>query len=213
MAFHHPTLHRFSLLALAGLTAAASCEDPGPDTVVVDEARSQKVRQANPAVDAADRQALSEGNAAFGMALYRQVEEKHPNLVFSPTSISTALAMTFAGARGQTETEMATALRFTLPQARLHPAFNEVSAALATRGAGTQGADGKPFRLNIVNTTWAQKGFTMETPYLDVLAAELRRRRQPARLHPRHRELAPDHQPLGRAADRGPDQGSASPKG
>jgi serpin B len=157
-------------LVVAAVTSMSGCAgDPAP--VVVDQVRSQKVREASPTVAPADRQALADGNTAFGLALYRQVEAKNPNLVFSPISISTALAMTFAGARGETETQMAKALRFTLPQPRLHPAMNELTAALDTRGEGTQGADGKPFRLNIVNTTWAQKGFTMESAYLDVLAA------------------------------------------
>ena len=141
-----------------------------PGTPPLAEARSEKTRETAPGVSAADRQALAEGNAAFAMALYRQVEASHPNLVFSPISISTALAMTFAGARGQTETQIAAALRFGLPQERLHPAMNELTAALDTRGQGTQGADGKPFRLNIVNTTWTQQGFAMEPPYLDVLS-------------------------------------------
>ena len=164
--------HRFlglPVMALAGMIGASGCADPEAQ-VILDEVRSQKVREPSPSVAPADRQALADGNAAFAMSLYRQVEAKNPNLVFSPISISTALAMTFAGARGQTETQMATALRFALPQDRLHPAMNALSAALDARGEGTQGADGKPFRLNIVNTTWAQKGFTLEAPYLDVLA-------------------------------------------
>jgi serpin B len=155
--------------AVAALAAMSACADPDPP-VTVDEARSQKVRQASPTVPPADRQTVAEGGNAFALALYRQVEAKNPNLVFSPISISTALAMTFAGARGQTETEMAAALRFGLPQPRLHPALNELTAALATRGEGTLGADGKPFRLNVVNTTWAQKGFTLEPAFLDILA-------------------------------------------
>jgi serpin B len=128
------------------------------------------VREASPGVTPADRQTLAAGNAAFAFALYRQIEAASTNVVFSPISISTALAMTFAGARGQTESQMSTALSFTLPQERLHPAMNELTAALDTRGQGTQGADGKPFRLAIVNTTWAQQGFTMEPRYLDVLS-------------------------------------------
>ena len=157
-------------MALAALTGIFGCAMEDPATVMVDEVRSQKVREASPGVPPADRQALADGNAAFGMALYRQVEAKNPNLVFSPISISTALAMTFAGARAETEAEMARALRFNLPQERLHPAMNQLGAALDGRGEGTQGADGKPFRLRIVNTTWAQEGFTMESPFLDVLA-------------------------------------------
>jgi serpin B len=157
-------------LASVVLAGTVGCNQDGGD-VIVDEVRSQQARETSPAVAPADRQALAEGNAAFGQALYQQVQAKNPNLVFSPISISTALAMTYAGARGETEAQMATALRFALPQARLHPAMNELTAALDARGEGTQGADGKPFRLKIVNTTWAQKGFSMESPFLDVLAA------------------------------------------
>jgi serpin B len=152
----------------AALAVGAGCAADEPP-VTVDEARSHKERDTTPEVSEADRKALADGNAAFAIALYRQVEAKHPNLVFSPVSISTALAMTWAGARGDTEKEMATALRFTLPQERLHPAMNELTAALAARGEGKQGADGKPFRLRIVNSTWAQKDFTLEPGFLDVL--------------------------------------------
>jgi serpin B len=155
--------------AALAITLASGCSTAeGP--VTVEEARSQKARVAAPDVPAADATALADGNAAFAMALYRQVEAGRPNLVFSPVSVSTALAMTFAGARGQTEQQMAAALHFTLPQERLHPAMNALTAALAGRGAGKMGADGKPFRLRIVNSTWAQKGFAMVPAFLDVLA-------------------------------------------
>ena len=67
------------------------------------------------------------GNNQFAFDLYaRLAAEEEGNLFFSPYSISTALAMTFAGARGNTETEMAEALRFSLPQDRLHSAFGSV---------------------------------------------------------------------------------------
>ena len=160
---------RVGSLALVAVAAAAGC-DPSSSDVVVDEMRSQRAHDGSPAVAQADRQALAEGNAAFAMALYRQVQSNSANVVFSPASISTALAMTFAGARGETETQMATALRFTLPQARLHPAMNQLSGALAGRAEDTDGADGTPARLGIVNATWAQKGFVMQPSFLDVLA-------------------------------------------
>jgi serpin B len=157
------------LIWLTATAGGVGCSS-GTPPVAVDEARSQKTRAAAPDVPDADRQALAAGNTAFGMALYREVEAANPNLVFSPASISTALAMTFAGARGETETQMAAALRFTLPQARLHPAMNILTAELASRGEGKEGADGKPFRLRIVNTTWAQKDFALVPGFLDVLA-------------------------------------------
>src|SRR5690242_8661395 len=50
-------------------------------------------------------------NNAFASDLYAQLAAKPGNLFFSPTSIQTAMAMTWAGARGQTADEMAKALR------------------------------------------------------------------------------------------------------
>jgi serpin B len=162
---------RFWYLALTAASGAAGgCSTGDPAAPILDEARSPKLREAAPDVSDADRKALADGNAAFAVALYRQVEASNPNLVFSPASISTALAMTFAGARNQTETQMAAALHFTLPQERLHPAMNALTAALASRGEGKQGADGKPFRLRIVNATWAQRDFPFLPGFLDVLA-------------------------------------------
>jgi serpin B len=70
-----------------------------------------------------------EGNTAFAVALYQRLKDQPGNVCFSPYSVSTALAMAYAGARGQTETEMAKALHFNLPPDDLHHGF----AALAAR--------------------------------------------------------------------------------
>ena len=47
-------------------------------------------------------------NQAFALALYQHLKASEGNLFFSPYSISTALAMTYAGARGETEKQMET---------------------------------------------------------------------------------------------------------
>src|SRR4030067_846938 len=65
---------------------------------------------------------------------------------------------------------MADPLHYVLPQARLHPAFNNLDEVLATRGQGAKGKDGKGFRLNIVNAIWGQKGYEFLAQYLDLLA-------------------------------------------
>jgi serpin B len=71
-----------------------------------------------------------------------------------------ALAMTYAGARGDTAEEMARAMQFYLPEEELHPAFNYVDQLLASRGAGAEGKDDEGFRLNLVNAIWGQKGYS-----------------------------------------------------
>src|SRR4051812_22890821 len=62
----------------------------------------------------------------------RTIEKPTRQPVFSPESISTALAMTYAGARGDTAAEMAKALHFTLPQEQLHPAMGALLNDLNT---------------------------------------------------------------------------------
>jgi serpin B len=78
--------------------------------------------------------------------------------------------MTYAGANGDTAKQMSNALRFNLPQTQLHPAFNQLSLALASRGQGAKGANGKSFSLNITNALWGQQDFTIQPAFLNVLA-------------------------------------------
>ena len=144
----------------------AACSDPNTPGCVV---ASEKQRITNPSVAAPDLQAAVEGNTAFALDLYQQLRTEKGNLFYSPFSISEALAMTFAGARGETATQMAKALHFSLPQAKLHPAFNAIDLALASRGQGAQGKDGQGFRLKVANALWGQMGLAFEAPFLDTL--------------------------------------------
>ena len=133
--------------------------------------KSDKERISSPNVANADLAQLVEGNSAFALDLYRAlVEEKEGNFFYSPFSISMALAMCYAGARGETEQQMAEVLHFALAQEQLHPAFNYLDLELAGRGQEAQGKDGQGFRLNIVNATWAQEGYPFLIAYLDTLA-------------------------------------------
>ena len=135
---------------------------------------SDKPRDTSPEVSEDDLALLVEGNSAFAFKLYQalrqQEDNQDDNLFYSPYSISVALAMTYAGARGDTAEEMADILRFLLDQNSLHPAFNWLDTELASRGEGAQGADGEGFRLNIVNAIWGQKDYPFLTDFLDVLA-------------------------------------------
>lgn len=142
-------------------------DDPAPPGT---EAASPLSRNTAPDTTTEELAQLAGDNAAFGWEFYREVVEDGENLFFSPHSISVALAMTWAGARGNTETEMANALHFGLGQDRLHPAFNTLDLQLATR-AESSGADAPlPFRLNVTNALFGQIDFTFLDLFLDTLA-------------------------------------------
>ena len=78
--------------------------------------------------------------------------------------------MTYAGANGDTATQMSKALDFTLPQAELHPAFDDLALQLASRGQGANGTNGKSFSLNIANALWCQKSYNFLPAFLNTLA-------------------------------------------
>jgi serpin B len=128
------------------------------------ELRSDKARLSPNASDA-DLAELAAGNSAFATDLYQALRRQTSgNLFYSPYSISSALAMTYAGARGETERQMAATLHYTLPQARLHPAFNALDASLTSQGKEDT------FQLHIANALWGQKGFAFLPAFLDTLA-------------------------------------------
>jgi serpin B len=117
-----------------------------------------------------DEASLVEGNSAFAFDLYQALKGQEGNLFFSPYSISLALAMTYAGARGETAQQMADTLHFSLEQDKLHPTFEWLAAELASRGEEAAGKDEKGFRLNIVNAIWGQEDYEFLSDFLDLLA-------------------------------------------
>lgn len=164
------TLIRCLLLGIVFLGVVAGCV---PSPVKVAEAqllKSDKPRVTSPDVTPEELQELVNGNTAFAFDLYQALRERSDgNLFFSPYSISVALAMTYAGARGETEQEMARVLHFTLPQRRLHPAFNSLDLALTGQAQAKQ-EEGKGFRLHIANALWGQRGYKFLREFLDTLA-------------------------------------------
>lgn len=150
-------------IVLLGLTA---CSQSASAEVL----KSEKPRVTSIQVSNDDMVALVDGNSEFTFELYRKLRDTDGNLFYSPYSISLALAMTYAGARGDTENQMADTLNFRLPQDSLHPAFNGLDIALSSRGEGARGKDEEGFRLNVVNAIWGQKDYQFLSEFLDTLA-------------------------------------------
>ena len=104
------------------------------------------------ALGAEDLHAVAEANNAFALDLYGQLKGTEGNLFFSPYSVTSALAMTYAGARGQTDAEMAQVLHFSLPQERLHPACAQLKQSIEA-DQSVAGCE-----LSVANALWAQQG-------------------------------------------------------
>lgn len=106
-------------------------------------------------------ESICRGNTAFAVALYQKVGATPGNVFFSPLSLSTALAMTYAGARGDTALQMARVLHFPQDQTGLHEAF-----AALTRDFNAPSPD---YELSVANALWGQKDFLFIDPFLATL--------------------------------------------
>jgi serpin B len=114
--------------------------------------------------EAADQKAVVEGNNAFAVDLYAQLRSQPGNLFFSPESISTALSMAYAGARGDTAAEMAKTLHFTLPPDHLHPAMG---ALLSDLNAAHNG-----YQLRVADALWAQRDYVFLNDFLKLTKSD-----------------------------------------
>ena len=159
------------VISVLAMTSCGVAEESGQGPASGAVLASEKERVA-PDVSQSKVGELVEGNSGFAFDLYRHLVEERgdENLFYSPYSISLALAMTYAGARAETEEQMAETLHFRLPQDDLHPAFNALDQELARRGEGAEGKDEKGFRLNIANAIWGQRDYQFREAFLDVLA-------------------------------------------
>jgi serpin B len=106
----------------------------------------------------ADIAQVVDGANSFAIDLYAKVREPAGNLFYSPSSITMALAMTYAGARGETARQLAEALHFTLPPDRLHEAFRALQATTRTGSV----------ELRIGNRLWGQKGYHFLPEFMDI---------------------------------------------
>jgi serpin B len=110
---------------------------------------------------ASETQVAAKAVNAFAMDLYGQLRNTEGNIFFSPYSISAALAMPYTGAAGNTESQMAKVLHFSVEKPKMNEAFHGLSEQVLAAGGG-KGAE-----LNIANALWAEKSFTFKKEFLE----------------------------------------------
>ncbi|OIO65079.1 hypothetical protein AUJ68_03980 [Candidatus Woesearchaeota archaeon CG1_02_57_44] len=145
-----PHTHRstagFLLLVLALTAILAACASTAPLPPIPEGAASV--------------QSIADANNAFAFDLYSKVAEKPGNIFFSPWSLSTALAMTYEGARTQTQAEMAQVLHL-----QQDVSVKEAYDALHT----LVGQGGRDYQLSTANAYWADKQYRFLQDYSHLL--------------------------------------------
>ena len=101
------------------------------------------------------------GNNEFTFSLYDQINDKEENVFFSPYSVSSALAMTYNGARGKTMDEMSEVLNFSKDLNALSQNYSELNNYIT-------GLSSKKIQLDIANAIWGQQGFGFEKEFLEL---------------------------------------------
>jgi len=142
----------------------SSSVDPPTGPTAVDSASSAAPTASTPAVPVAppapDAVAkLATGTNAFGFDLYKRLRATPGNIVMSPASISTALSMTWGGAKGETAAQMKRAMH-------LDGTPDDV---MKTAGQLAQSLEdpSRPITFRIANQLFGEKAYTFEQPFLD----------------------------------------------
>lgn len=108
----------------------------------------------------ADTKVAVDAVNGLSVDLYKKLASREKgNLFFSPYSISDALAMAYAGARGTTTQEMAKTLYFPVEQLTLHKSFSALNSNLeAIQKRGN-------VQINTANALWVQSDYNEGTDY------------------------------------------------
>jgi serpin B len=136
---------RLRLVSLLGLLLAttSAAQSPRSGQPVPDDAVARFARSSN----------------GFGLDLYRQLRAKPGNLVVSPASVTTALAMAWGGARGKTAEEMQAVLRFDRPAAETMQVSGRLAATLTDPS--------RPVTFRIANRLFGEQTYRFERAYLE----------------------------------------------
>ncbi len=176
-------LFSFALVGCGGSTGASG--SAGDQGSAPSKVQSAVLREPASSVPQASLAAAVNANNAFALDLYAHFRESAPagNLMTSPISASLALTMAYAGAKGRTATQMATALHFGADAGAILDGQNALSQALAARAknaldantqSATESASPAPsaddYALQVVNSVWGQKSYPWESSFLDLLA-------------------------------------------
>ncbi|HKP61008.1 MAG TPA: serpin family protein [Polyangiales bacterium] len=164
--------------AMAGAAGAAGSKTtPPPATGDMGLQRSSVAANSAPSIADSDYASFISHINKFGLDLGQQVaggEYKQSNLIYSPLSATIALSMTYAGAKGQTASEMKSVLGDTFAAGVFHTANNRLARELASRVTSRpmSGGNEHKIELNIADSIFVDRSVTLQAPFLEVLGRE-----------------------------------------
>ncbi|HLP10626.1 MAG TPA: serpin family protein [Flavobacteriales bacterium] len=100
-----------------------------------------------------------EGNSKFAFELYNKLDKTNKNIFLSPYSISSALAMTYAGARSTTASEMEKVMHFTGGQTIFHADFTGLMNEINSR-------NGEDVKLSVANRLFGDKRYKFKSGFI-----------------------------------------------
>ncbi|MFO0742934.1 MAG: serpin family protein [Labilithrix sp.] len=167
------SLARRTLLALIPLVAAcdksastpppaASTPSPSTPTTSLSAPSNTAALTPPPAAETAmpkDAADLAKGSNDLAFELYGRIRGSAGNLAISPASISSALAMTYGGARGETAAQMKKTMHFPGEPAATMTSWGNTTRALV--------APARPMKIRMANRLFGEKSYSFEAPYLE----------------------------------------------
>jgi len=142
-------------------------EEPTQPSTEAQDLIGEVAYNPNPQAGLDEIQALADAHNAFALDLYQQLAGEGKNMFYSPYSIYMALLMTYAGAAGDTASQMESTLHLPYPQEEVHAVMNALDQQLKANSM----VDDKPaFTLNIANQLWGQAGYAFLPEFLNTLS-------------------------------------------
>jgi len=117
-------------------------------------------RDLKPNVEPDDINSVVKANTEFAFDLFHELLEPDRNLFFSPFSITQVLTMTWAGAAGETQSQMADVMHYSDEVSKVHECANKLDLIMNSQ---------KRVKLDVANSIWAQKDYPWKDKYLDLL--------------------------------------------
>ena len=121
------------------------------------------VTAARAAVSEKDIQSAMSGNNAFALQIYEQLRNQEGNLVFSPYSISSSVAMAYAGSRGTTKAQMEDVFHLAVTGDEFHKTFRHINDRLLAD------AKGRRYDLKMMNSLWYADSAEINADYRRVV--------------------------------------------